>query len=220
MMKWLYKRGETYIDGFDFKKLKRIDRGLDENRRASFDDDEVIRINSALKDYIREAEADLQENGNLIKAITGYYLGFSLITGLRRGEQLQLAWNNVDELDRDQSRKKPFELIQITVRGTTSKVGKTRKFVVKDSKGYFNGILRLKRKLKKSTLGEQQFKASLANELIFSSNGTSPITPRAIGYHFEKLMEIAKIENLETRDLVPYSFRHYFITQRVNSHSS
>ena len=30
-------------------------------------------------------------------------------------------------------------------------------------------------------------------------------------------MEIAKIENLQTRDLVPYSFRHYFITQRVNS---
>ena len=30
-------------------------------------------------------------------------------------------------------------------------------------------------------------------------------------------MELAKIENLGIRDLVPYSFRHYFITQRVNS---
>jgi hypothetical protein len=33
MMKWLHKRGETYIDSFDFKKLKRIDRGSEENRR-------------------------------------------------------------------------------------------------------------------------------------------------------------------------------------------
>ena len=32
MMKWLHKRGETYIDSFDFKKLKRIDKGADENR--------------------------------------------------------------------------------------------------------------------------------------------------------------------------------------------
>lgn len=217
MMKWLFKRGETYIDGFDFKKLKRIDKGLDENRRASFDDDEITRINSTLKDYVKEAEADLGGNGNLVKAITGYYLGFSLITGLRRGEQLQLTWSDVDELDRAESRAKPFELIKLTVRGSTSKVGKTRKFVVKDSKGYFNGILRLKRKLKKTSLGELEFKASLANELIFSSNGTSPITPRAIGYHFDKIMELAKIENLGIRDLVPYSFRHYFITQRVNS---
>lgn len=102
--------------------------------------------------YQELAEADLDGNGNLVKAIAGYYLGFSLITGLRRGEQLQLTWSDVDELDRAESRTKPFELIKVTVRGSTSKVGKTRKFVVKDSKGYFNGILRLKRKLKKTSL--------------------------------------------------------------------
>lgn len=34
MMKWLHKRGETHIDSFDFKKLKRIDKGVEENRRS------------------------------------------------------------------------------------------------------------------------------------------------------------------------------------------
>jgi integrase len=39
---------------------------------------------------------------------------------------------------------------------------------------------------------------------------------RAIGYHFEKIIASANI-NAKDRDLVPYSFRHYFITKRVNT---
>ena len=57
----------------------------------------------------------------------------------------------------------------------------------------------------------------LGNDLMFSVNNKNPITPRAIGYHFNKVLKLAKIKDIETRDLVPYSFRHYFITQRVNS---
>ena len=52
---------------------------------------------------------------------------------------------------------------------------------------------------------------------MFSTNGTSSLTPRAIGYHFDRIMQLAAITGLDKRDLVPYSFRHYFITQRVNS---
>lgn len=44
-----------------------------------------------------------------------------------------------------------------------------------------------------------------------------PSTPHAIGYHFDRVLQRAGITNLDKRDLVPYSFRHYFITQRVNS---
>jgi len=56
----------------------------------------------------------------------------------------------------------------------------------------------------------------LSDKLVFSYNGKTPLTPRAIGYHFDKLMEKARI-SLGNRNLVPYSFRHYFITKRVNS---
>ena len=38
-----------------------------------------------------------------------------------------------------------------------------------------------------------------------------------ISYHFDKLMMLAGIESFAERDLVPYSFRHYFITSKVNS---
>ena len=48
-------------------------------------------------------------------------------------------------------------------------------------------------------------------------NGKNAITARTIGIHFNKLIERAKILNAEKRGLVPYSLRHNFITQRVNS---
>jgi integrase len=217
MIKWLHKRNETYITGFDFKKLKRPDRGADENRRSSFSDDEIERIKVAIADYIKEAEVDIETGGNLSKAITAYYLGFSLISGLRRGEQLQLRWCDVEDMEHTQARRKPFDLIKITVRGETSKVRKTRKLVVRDY-GYYEGLLKLRRKLSKEKITEARLRLKLGEELIFTTTGKAPITPRAIGYHFNKILSKAKIYVSESRDLVPYSFRHYFITQRVNSH--
>jgi len=216
MMKWLYKRGETYIDGFDFKKLKRVDRGAEENRRGSFEEYEVEAIKTALAEYIAEAEKDIQTAGNLSKAVTGYYLGFALISGLRRGEQLQLRWCDVEDMEHTEARATPFDLIKVTVRGETSKVRKTRKIVVKDF-GYYVGLMKLKRKVSGNKVSERDLRAWLGEELIFTTNGKNPITPRAIGYHFTKVLEKAGITHLDKRDLVPYSFRHYFITQRVNS---
>ena len=86
MMKWLYKRNETYIDGFDFKKLPKTDKGEEANRRNTFTDAEVERIIAALDEYIENAEKDLKGEGNVQKSVGGYYLGVSLISGLRRGE--------------------------------------------------------------------------------------------------------------------------------------
>ena len=218
MMKWLHKRNETYITGFDFKKLKRIDRGADENRRGSFEDDEVDAIRNALAEYITEAEKDIHATGNFSKAVTGYYLGFSLNTGLRRGEQLQLRWCDVEDMDLQQAVAKPFDLVRVTVRGETSKVKKTRKFVVKDTGFYFWRLMLLKKRLEGKSVKDQQLRSSFGDKLIYSTNDKTPITPRAIGYHFDRVLEKAGIQNLKSRDLVPYSFRHYFITQRVNSH--
>ena len=217
MMKWLHKRGETYIDGFDFKKLKRIDHGAEENRRGSFSDDEVDAIKTALSEYITEAEKDIEGVGNLSKAVTGYYLGFSLISGLRRGEQLQLRWTDVEDMEHKEAKAAPFDLIKVTVRGETSKVRKTRKLVVKDS-GYYLGLMRLKRRVSGQQVKEKDLRTWLGTQLMFTTNDKTPITPRAIGYHFDKVLEKAGIKDVNIRDLVPYSFRHYFITQRVNSH--
>ena len=216
MMAWLYKHKETYIDGFDFKKLKAVDKGSEANRRNTFTDDEVARWTAELSKYIKEAEKDLSEPNNYVKAVCGYYLGFSLITGLRRGEQLQLKWSDIEDMEHSEARVSDFDLIKVTVRGETSKVRKTRKFVVKDSV-YLNGLIELTRQRHKGNISEKKLLEQIKDELMFSTNGKTPITARAIGIHFDKLVVLAKIPNSDKRGLVPYSLRHYFITQRVNS---
>jgi integrase len=215
MIGWLYKRKETYIDSFEFKKFKRKDTGQEGNRRASFTDEEVVAITSVLDKYIEETTADIHEDGNLVKAITAYYLIISLMTGLRRGEQLQLTWKDVTEFEHKVSGT-DFNLVKITVRGDTSKVKKTRKFVIKDI-DYFDRFFKLQQpRLAKLEEGNDK-PSKFADLLMFSVDGKTPITPRAIGYHFDKVVERAEIPNVERRNLVPYSFRHYFITKRVNS---
>ena len=220
LIAWLYKRNETYIEGFDFKQLKRIDKGAEQNRRATFTDHEIAKIIQVIKAYTLEAQKNIKSEGNLIKAIAGYYLGISIASGLRRGEQLQLRWGDVVELEENHVARSN-RLMKITVRGETSKVRKTRQLVIRDRNTYFNSLNHLTRLRypERATERELTYEKFIAeqNELIFSKNGKTPITPRVIGYHFDKILELAEIEDLSTRDLVPYSFRHYFITQRVNS---
>ena len=218
MLAWLYKRNETYIDGFDFKPLKRIDRGDEALRRSTFEDDEIVRIKTELEKYIAEAKRNIKEEDNLAKAITGYYLLISIITGLRRGEQLQLKWSDIKWLEKNvkgQAADDTYSLVKITVRAETTKVRKTRHFVVKDWE-YFDELFKLLQpRYVKANKDNKKAKA-FGDTFIFSANGTSMLTPRAIGYHFDKIVELAEVKETDTRDLVPYSFRHYFITDRIN----
>ena len=51
--------------------------------------------------------------------------------------------------------------------------------------------------------------------LVFSINGKSAITKRALLYHFKRMVESAGIRDLVTRSIVPYSLRHFMIVQRI-----
>jgi len=218
MLSWLYRRNETYIEAFDFKPLKRIDRGDEALRRSTFTDEEVIVIKQELEKYITEAKGNVDEEGNMSKVINGYYLLTSIITGLRRGEQLQLKWSDIKWLEKNvkgQAEDDTYSLVKITVRAETTKVRKTRHFVVKDWE-YFDELFKLLQpRYVKANKENKKIKA-FGDTFVFSANGMSMLTPRAIGYHFDKMIELAEIKDTDTRDLVPYSFRHYFITDRIN----
>lgn len=218
MLSWLFRRNETYIEAFDFKPLKRIDRGDEALRRSTFTDEEVIVIKQELEKYITEAKGNVDEEGNMSKVINGYYLLISIITGLRRGEQLQLKWSDIKWLEKNvkgQAEDDTYSLVKITVRAETTKVRKTRHFVVKDWE-YFDELFKLLQpRYVKANKENKKIKA-FGDTFVFSANGMSMLTPRAIGYHFDKMVELAEIKDTDTRDLVPYSFRHYFITDRIN----
>ena len=218
MLSWLYKRNETYIEAFDFKPLKRIDRGDEALRRSTFTDEEVIVIKQELEKYITEAKGNVDEEGNMSKVINGYYLLISIITGLRRGEQLQLKWSDIKWLEKNvkgQAEDDTYSLVKITVRAETTKVRKTRHFVVKDWE-YFDELFKLLQPRYVKANKENKKMKAFGDTFVFSANGMSMLTPRAIGYHFDKMVELAEIKDTDTRDLVPYSFRHYFITDRIN----
>ena len=218
MLSWLYKRNETYIEAFDFKPLKRIDRGDEVLRRSTFTDEEVIVIKQELEKYITEAKGNVDEEGNMSKVINGYYLLISIITGLRRGEQLQLKWSDIKWLEKNvkgQAEDDTYSLVKITVRAETTKVRKTRHFVVKDWE-YFDELFKLLQPRYVKANKENKKMKAFGDTFVFSANGMSMLTPRAIGYHFDKMIELAEIKDTDTRDLVPYSFRHYFITDRIN----
>jgi integrase len=218
MLSWLYRRNETYIEAFDFKPLKRIDRGDEALRRSTFTDEEVIVIKQELEKYITQAKGNVDEEGNMSKVVNGYYLLISIITGLRRGEQLQLKWSDIKWLEKNvkgQAEDDTYSLVKITVRAETTKVRKTRHFVVKDWE-YFDELFKLLQpRYVKANKENKKIKA-FGDTFVFSANGMSMLTPRAIGYHFDKMIELAEIKDTDTRDLVPYSFRHYFITDRIN----
>lgn len=216
MVKWLHSKDLTNIKQIDFPKLKAQDRGKESNRRSLFEDAEILAIDKAIWEYIKEAEENVNDSTNLIKALCGYFLGIAMITGLRRGEQLQLTWNDLYEMEVQESIKRRIELVKITVRGETSKVGHTRKFVIKDY-GYFFGLLNLQAKRRDAKVKEVDSRELVIDELIFRATNKTAITPRAILHHFDKVLLKAKVMNVKARNIVPYSFRHTFITKRVNS---
>lgn len=226
MMSWLHKRGESYIEAFEFKKLGKIDTGDERTRRNTFTDEEVIDIKTELEKYIKEAKEDLSLYGNLNKVVTSYYLLISIITGLRRGEQLQLTWSDISWIEKqvksernEDEEGETYSLVKITVRGKTSKVGKTRNFVVKDWE-YFDELFKfLHPRYVKATKGVKNA-TPFGKTLIFSLDGKTSLTPRVILYHFDEILTRCEIDGGDERDLVPYSFRHYFITDMINKGAS
>jgi len=212
MMKWLYKHNLTLIDEFEFKKIKRVDKRDEVLRRNTFTTGEVEQIEECIEDYCNKEKYNLDKKDWLTRCVVSYYLMIASLTGLRTGEQKQLKWGDLI-FSTDTINSVQVSSIQITVRGETSKTGNTRVFYCLD-KGYFKKWLNL-------IVGEYDTR-SIKDLLIFSLDGKSPITQRATLHHFGKLLEKSEItKELDAegneRELVPYSFRHFFITQKIHS---
>jgi len=219
MITWLFKRNETYIDAFDFKPLKRIDRGDEALRQASYEVKEISDIKQNLIAYIRDGRRNIDEKGNLLKVIIGYFFLLSILTGLRKGEQLQLKWKDIkfhEENIQGEADDEFYSLVQIKVRQETSKVRKTRTFMVKDWE-YFDELYKLlyPRYIKSQGKGNLKIKP-FGDTLIFSTDGVKLLPNRTIGKHFNKINELAGVEITDERKLALYSFRHYFITEKIN----
>ncbi len=207
MMKWLHKKNESHISSFDFKKLPRIDKNDKALRRATFTREEVCTIQDVIVEYMADAKKNLDNKNNVTKVLAGYFLLIAGITGLRSGEQRQLTWKDI-RWEEAKKKETDVSLVKIEVRRETTKVRKSREFYVRDWE-YLHDL---------STILMPRHKAKpLANNFIFSDDGKTPISKAAVLRHFYTILELADIEDRDKRNLVPYSFRHYFITDRIKS---
>jgi hypothetical protein len=141
MMSWLYKRKETYIDGFDFKKLPKVDRGSEKNRRNTFTDEEIIAIEKEFLNNITEGKKDIAKHGNLVKILASYFHLITIASGLRKGEQIQLTWGDVSWIEKnvkDDSNDLTFSLVKLQIKFETTKVRKSRELLVKDIGDFYD----------------------------------------------------------------------------------
>jgi site-specific recombinase XerD len=201
LMKWLHKNGETHIDGFDFKKLPRLDKGNDAIRRATLTNDEYEALYRAMRTYT--AKYNKLDDAELrVRKIVQYYVLIAANSGLRVGEQRQLRWSDV-KIERHTVNGTEQTLARIYVRAETSKVRTSRTFLCRNGQ-YFERLREIS-------------KPKSSDELVFTIDGENQITLRTMLYHWHKMIELADIADRETRDLVPYSLRHFMITQRIMS---
>jgi len=206
MMKWLHKKGEVYIDGFDFETISIRNTPEEAVRRSSFTDEEVRAFRAAIPKYIEEAMKDLNDLENKARVLSGHYLLIASICGLRTGEQKQLKWKDIT-FSNETINKEEIDFVKISVRKETSKVRKPRVVKIRDIE-YFDNLF----KLTTPTHSKKPF----AENYVFSFNGVNVVSQRAVTHHFKKILEEAKID-IGKRKLVPYSFRHYFITNRIKA---
>ncbi|HUV69619.1 MAG TPA: tyrosine-type recombinase/integrase [Terracidiphilus sp.] len=201
-MKYLFKNGETLIDGFDFAKLPRIDSNNEAIRRATFSSEEYNQLANAMRSYCSRAKNQIDEGEKLVREVVRHYVLIAANSGLRVGEQRQLRWNDMTVERRTVSGEERI-LAKISVRAQTSKTRKSRVFYCRGGE-YFE-------RLKAITKAEQK------DALVFSIDGKTPLSERTLLYHFHNMVDLAAIPDRETRDLVPYSLRHFMVTQRVMS---
>lgn len=207
MMDWLFKRGEARIDGFDFRKLPRIDTRDDAIRRATFEPSEVDDFKEAARIYSDKKRRGLEEDEWLMRSLAGTFFVVLALSGLRVGELLQLRWGDLEWRGVDNKRFDADSLMLINVRADTSKVRKSRRLYCRDE-----GCVRAW-----ATIIANVWKqSSIRDRLVFSLDGYKPFSKRALHYHFDKLIDLAEIDRSD-RGLVPYSFRHYFITERITA---
>lgn len=134
------------------------------------------------------------------RQLVRHYFLFAANSGMRSGELRKLKWEDVEIEVIGGGNKPKFTLAAVKIPALNTKVRKFRKF-------YCVGGVYLER------WGKQFAKHN--SGYIFSRDGNTEISNSIINKHFRKVMAISKIDKQRQKELVPYSLRHFCITQRV-----
>ena len=201
-MKYLFKEGLVHVPAFEFRKLPKIDRKNDDVRRATFSNDEYYAMVKYMRDYTARRKHQLDDETYRLRMLMRHWVLVAANSGMRVGEQRQLRWSDVDLETHEVGREKHL-LARIRIRKEITKVRLSRNFLCRGGT-YFQ---RWKR-IQQPTSG---------SDLVFSIDGKEEFSKRTFNAHFHKIVAGAGIKNAKQRGIVPYSLRHFMITQRVLS---
>jgi integrase len=124
--------------------------------------------------------------------------------------------NSIKSLD--ESEPDSIDYVYVTVRKDTTKVQRERIFVAPAEP--FLELQKVQQSLSLDKRKDDNFERPTSRSLLFTTGNGKRLSYRAIAYWFTYLIHEAKIENLDRRNIVPYSFRHTYITNRVNANHS
>lgn len=190
LMAWLNRAGYATTARMNWSKAPKTDSRAENQRRQTFTDSEWQRFSRALAQYPRKRTSDTVSDRQQRWTAVSFF-AIAAATGMRTGEQRQLRWTDVATETHETQ-----QLNRISIRAATSKVRMSREFLA-DTVQLF---ARLRRVM-----------AVRGDGLVFSLDGKRAISEHALLYHWRRMLALAEIE----RELVPYSLRHWFITERA-----
>ena len=204
MMAYLFRAKQSVVEAFDFPKLSKYEIDNEAIRRATLTNDEYNALTKAMRSYVARKANKLDDDEHMMRELARHYVLIAANAGLRTGEQQQLRWCDVKMKKHELGAAMQTKLLaEIYVRKETSKVRKDRKLYCRGG-AYFERWKELS-------------KHTSSTDLIFSLDGKTRISNRAILYHFHRMVKLAGIVDHGARGIVPYSLRHFMITQRVLS---
>ena len=169
-------------------------------KRQTFTLSEYKAFTSALsKSYVAK-KLRLNDDEMYDRQLARHYFLFSANSGMRSGELRQLKWEDLEVEKIGGGNTQEVKLARVVVPALNTKVRKSRVF-------YCVGAVYLERWGKEFAKHKTGY--------VFSRDGLKPLTNTFFNKHFRRVMDIANIEAQRKKVLVPYSLRHFCITQRV-----
>jgi len=201
LIKFLKKRDEVDIEAFEFRHMKDIQTDTNSIKRQTFTLDEYQLLYKYLYQRYTAKSMKLDDRQMAFRQLIRHWVLIGTNSGLRSGEQRQLKWSDV-ELKTIEGKR----LAKITVRKETTKVRKTRVFHCRSGELF-------------ERLRECQ-SHKVNNGLVFSIDGVRELDRSVLNKEWKKIMQEVGIKDWKERKIVPYSLRHFCITQRIDSGKS
>ena len=205
-MKYCYMDAKvTHVSAFRYPNMPKKGYTADGEKikRMTFTAEEWQMFYKAMRSYCAKSNK-IEEDEYFERQMNRYYFLVAANSGLRSGELRQLQWHNVQTSDDVTNNGSKIRLAKITVEALTTKVRKSRTLYARGGE-HFDNWRKVCNEYGKKCEG-----------YVFSKDGKQYARTNQ-HRHFKRILKMTDIDEHKKKSLVPYSCRHFMITERVKS---